>query len=72
MLRIESSEIMTRILPDAYEIDVAWQLTVEDDFMFSARFDDPADPIVKPDMERPSIADSCYISREAVFSTSWF
>lgn len=58
---------MSRIAPDSYEIDVAWQLTVEDDFRFFIKFDDPVDPIVKPDVERPSIADSCYISREQVF-----
>lgn len=62
---------MSRILPDSYEIDVALQLTVEDDFRLFIKFDDPADPIVKPDVERPSIADSCYISRAEAFSVSW-
>lgn len=41
MLRIESSEMMSfRILPDSYEIDVALQLTVEDDFSYFAKFED--------------------------------
>lgn len=61
-----------RILPDSYEIDVLWQLTVEDDFCLFIRFDDLANPIVKPDMERPSIANSCYILREEAFGISWF
>ena len=63
---------MSRILPDSYEIDVALQLTVEDDFALFIRFDDPACPIVKPDVELPSIAESCYISRKEAFSASWF
>lgn len=59
---------MSRIAPDSYEIDLALQLTVEDDFSLFIRFDDPVDPIVKADMDRPSIVDSCYISREWAFS----
>ena len=62
----------SRILPDSYEIDVALQLTVEDDFSLFIKFDDLAAPIVKPDMECPSTADSCYISRVEAFSGSWF
>ena len=63
---------MRRILPDSYEIDVALQPTIEDDFSYFCKFDDPADPIVKPDVELPSIADSCYIPRDEAFSVSWF
>ena len=62
---------MSRIAPDSYEIDRALQLTVEDDFRFFLKFDDPVDPIVKPDVERPSIANSCYIPREQAFG-DWF
>ena len=69
---IESGEIMIRVLPDSYEIDLALQLTVEDDFSLFIMFDDQADPIVKPDKELPSIADSCYIPRDEAFSVSWF
>ncbi len=58
---------MPRILPDSYEIDVALQLTVEDDFSYFCKFDDLADPIVQPGSEFPSIANSCYISRKEVF-----
>ena len=29
-----------RILPDSYEIDVALQLTIEDDFSYFAKFED--------------------------------
>ena len=58
---------MPRILPDSYEIDLALQLTVEDDFSYFCKFDDLADPIVQPDSELPSITNSCYISREEVF-----
>lgn len=63
---------MMRILPDSYEIDVALQLTVEDDFSYFCKFDDLAGVIVSPDTELPSIADSCYIDRKAVFSDSLF
>ena len=63
---------MIRVLPDSYEIDIALQLTVEDDFSLFIKFDDLADPIVKPDEELPSIADSCYIPRDEAFSVSWF
>ena len=66
-------EIMCiRILPDSYEIDLALQLTIEDDFSLFIKFDDLADPIVKPDVELPSIADSCYIPLEEAFCCSWF
>ena len=60
-------DTMPRILPDSYEIDVALQLTVEDDFSYFCKFDDLANPIVQPDFELPSITNSCYISREEVF-----
>ena len=36
----ESGEIMSRILPDSWEIDQALQLTVEDDFRFWVDFSD--------------------------------
>lgn len=58
---------MIRILPDSYEIDVALQLTVEDDFSLFLKFDDLLNPIVEPGMEFTSIANSCYISRKEVF-----
>lgn len=63
---------MVRILPDSYEIDVALQLTVEDDFSYFCKFDDLAGVIVSPDTELPSIADSCYIDRKAAFSDPLF
>ena len=58
---------MTRILPDSYEIDVALQLTVEDDFSYFCTWADIAHLLVQPKSEFPSIANSCYISREEVF-----
>ena len=57
-----------RILPDSYEIDVALQLTVEDDFSYFCKFDDLAGVIVSPNTELPAIADSCYIDCETAFS----
>lgn len=63
---------MSRIAPDSYEIDQRFQLTVEDDFAYFCKFDDLAALIVKADMDRPSIADSCYISRKEAFGDSWF
>lgn len=68
MLRIGSGEILKRVLYDSYEIDVALQLTVEDDFLYFCTLDNLAQLIVKPDTEFPAIDDSCYISREEVFS----
>jgi hypothetical protein len=58
------------ILPDAYAVDEAFQLTVEDDFSLYHRFDDLFDPIVKVDRELPSITESCYINREKVFGAN--
>ena len=72
MLRKERGAIMNRILPDSYEIDVALQLTVEDDFSLFLRFDDLVSPIVALGIESPSIVDSCHPSREEVFGCSWF
>ena len=64
--------MIERILHDSYEIDVALQLTVEDDFSYFCKFDDLAGPIVEPDVELPSIKDSCYIDIKDAFSVSWF
>lgn len=61
---------MKRILPDSYEIDVALQLTVEDDFSYFCKFDDLAGIVVRPNTEFSAIADSCYIDLEEVFSVS--
>lgn len=61
---------MMRVLPDSYEIDVALQLTVEDDFSYFCKFDDLAGIIVSPNTEFPAIADSCYIDRADVFFVS--
>ena len=60
-------DTMPRILPDSYEIDVALQLTVEDDFSYFCKFDDLAGPIVQTWPEFSSIANSCYISRKEAF-----
>lgn len=61
---------MMRIVPNSYEIDVALQLTVEDDFSYFCKFEDLAGVIVNPNTELPAIADSCYIDRAKVFSDS--
>lgn len=68
MLRIKSGEMMSsRILPDAYWDDVAYQLTVEDDFSFLCKLDYLAGILPLEHNEFPAIADSCYISLEEVF-----
>lgn len=58
---------MTRILPDSYEIDVALQLTVEDDFSYFCKWDDLQGILPHAHDEFHAINDSCYIPLEEVF-----
>lgn len=67
MLRKESGEIMTRILPDSWVIDQQLQLTVEDDFSYLCKLDDLAGILQITRTEFPAIVNSCYIDIEEVF-----